>query len=100
MLNKGTTWYHLKRLWDDVVLDWGLNPGPHALEASTLPLGYRGGGGGNNENIVLHYYWVGRWECFFQSGLLFNTFVEEIKVILRQLKFLSGFHISFITGDT
>ena len=26
-----------------MVLDWGLNPGPPALEASTLPLGYRGG---------------------------------------------------------
>ena len=35
----------LKRLWYDVVLDWGLNPGPPALEASTLPLGYRGDGG-------------------------------------------------------
>ena len=27
-----------------MVLDWGLNPGPPALEASTIPLGYRGGG--------------------------------------------------------
>ena len=34
----------LLRLWYDAVLDWGLNPGPPALEASTLPLGYRGGG--------------------------------------------------------
>ena len=25
------------------VLDWGFNPGPPALKASTLPLGYRGG---------------------------------------------------------
>ena len=33
-----------KDLWYDAVLDWGLNPGPPALEASTLPLGYRGGG--------------------------------------------------------
>ena len=30
--------------WYDEVLDWGLNPGPPTLEASTLPLGYRGGG--------------------------------------------------------
>ena len=29
-----------------MVLDWGLNLGPHALDASTLPLGYRGGGVG------------------------------------------------------
>ena len=27
-----------------MVLDWGLNPGPPALDAGTLPLGYRGGG--------------------------------------------------------
>ena len=33
----------LKRLWYDAVLDWGLNLGPPALEASTIPLGYRGG---------------------------------------------------------
>ena len=33
----------LKRLCYDAVLDWGLNPGPPALEANTLPLGYRGG---------------------------------------------------------
>ena len=30
----------LLRLWYDAVLDWGLNPGPPALKASTLPLGY------------------------------------------------------------
>ena len=36
----------LKRLWYDAILDWGLNPAPPAREASTLPLGYRGGGGG------------------------------------------------------
>ena len=29
---------------EPVFLDWGLNPGPPALEASTIPLGYRGGG--------------------------------------------------------
>ena len=34
----------LLSLWYDAVLDWGLNPGPPVLEASTLPLGYRGGG--------------------------------------------------------
>ena len=28
----------------NVVLDWGLNPGPPALEASNIQLGYRGGG--------------------------------------------------------
>ena len=33
----------------DAVLDWGLNPGPLALEASTIPLGYRGGGAFNEQ---------------------------------------------------
>ena len=32
----------LQRLWND--LDWGLDPGPPALDASILPLDYRGGG--------------------------------------------------------
>ena len=33
-----------KRLWYDPILEWGLNPGPPALDASTLLLGYRGCG--------------------------------------------------------
>ena len=37
-------------LWYDVVPDWGLNPGPPALEASTLPLGYQGNGSGTHLN--------------------------------------------------
>ena len=28
----------------DALLDWGLNPGPTALDTSTLPLGYQRGG--------------------------------------------------------
>ena len=36
--------YYLYSLWYEAVLDWGLNPGPPALNATTLPLGYRGGG--------------------------------------------------------
>ena len=28
---------------EEAVIDWGLNPGPPTLEASTIPLGYRGG---------------------------------------------------------
>ena len=31
-------------IYVNAVLDLGLNPGPFALETSTLPLGYRGGG--------------------------------------------------------
>ena len=33
VLNKGTTWYHFHNVWYDGVLDWGLNPGPPALDA-------------------------------------------------------------------
>ena len=43
MLNKGTA-YVIFITFYDVVLDWGLNPGPAALDTNTLPLGYRGGG--------------------------------------------------------
>ena len=40
---QGNHWYHFfKHLWYDEVLYRGLNPGPPALEASTLPLGYQG----------------------------------------------------------
>ena len=42
MLNKGTTGTIF--ITSDAVLDWGLNPGPPALDANTLPLGYRRGG--------------------------------------------------------
>ena len=38
---QGNYWYHF---WYDAVLDWGLNPRPPALEASTISLGYRGRG--------------------------------------------------------
>ena len=41
-----------KHLWYDAVLDWGLNPGPPALEASTIPLGYRGGSNYNFKSII------------------------------------------------
>ena len=41
---QGHYWYHFYNVWYDAVLDWGLKPGPPALKASTIPLGYRGGG--------------------------------------------------------
>ena len=40
---QGNYWYHLYIVFG-ITLDRGLNPGPPALDASTLPLGYRGGG--------------------------------------------------------
>ena len=44
VLNKWTTGTIFIMSWYDAVLDWELNPGPPALEASTLPLGFQGGG--------------------------------------------------------
>ena len=42
---QGNYWYHFYNVfWYDAILDWGLNPGPPALDTSTLPLGYLGGG--------------------------------------------------------
>ena len=38
---QGNYWYHFYNVLYDTVLDWGLNPGPPALNASTLPLGYQ-----------------------------------------------------------
>ena len=40
---QGNYWYHFYNVFGITrSLTWWLNPGPHALEASTLPLGYRG----------------------------------------------------------
>ena len=42
---QGNYWYHFYNVFGMTrSLDWGLNPVPPALEASTIPLGYRGGG--------------------------------------------------------
>ena len=52
VLNNGTPGTILYRLWYDAVLDWGLNPGPPALEANTIPLGYRGGGTNHTKKYI------------------------------------------------
>ena len=45
VLNKGNYWYHFYNVFGMTrSLTGGLNPGPPALDTSTLPLGYRGGG--------------------------------------------------------
>jgi len=42
---QGNYWYHFYNVVGiHAVLDWWLKPGPPTLEASTIPLGYRGGG--------------------------------------------------------
>ena len=50
---QGNYWYHFC-LWYGAVLVGRLNPGLLALEASTLPLGYRGGG----VYIEVTYKWM------------------------------------------
>ena len=43
---QGNYWYHFYNVFGMTrSFDWGLNPGPPTLDASTLPQGYRGGGG-------------------------------------------------------
>ena len=43
---QGHYWYHFYNVFG---ITRSLNPGPPALEASTIPLGYRGGGIVNNK---------------------------------------------------
>ena len=38
------------------MLDWGLNLGPPTLEASTIPLGYRGGGKDGDFYIYIFFF--------------------------------------------
>mgnify|MGYP000473512666 CR=1 FL=1 len=42
--------------WYDAVLYRGLNPGPPALKASTLPLIYRGGGALCSDHVLRLFY--------------------------------------------
>ena len=64
----------------DAVLDWGLNPGPPALDASTLPLGYRGGG-----NSVC--------DCrHFKKNRLLPTYNVFNQIWSSEIAFLSGIY--------
>ena len=60
--------------WErDMVLDWGLNPGPPTLEASTIPLGYRGGGVcsvWNGPHTSSKHFW-GFWR-YITRGLIWH----------------------------
>ena len=49
----------------DAVLDWGLNPGPPALNASTLPLGYQRGGRAVGLNSVVYVFHM--WHYFIST---------------------------------
>ena len=52
-----------------MVLDWGLNPGPSALEASTIPLGYQGGGDGCYERTSCEKH-----ECVHFAEIIHTPF--------------------------
>ena len=60
-----TLYYRIfKTLKYDAVLDWGLNPGPPALEASTIPLGYRGGDKCSNRTNMIFSYVINMFNTF------------------------------------
>jgi len=52
-----------------------LNPGPPALEASTIPLGYRGGGAWLIENQSL----ITEKDCFYFWLIKEAHFLKEFK---------------------
>ena len=73
VLNKGTTGtiFITSLVWRG---PWrGLNPGPPALEASTLPLGYRGGG----ETL-----WFALTLCLHNYSLRLNEFLHLLIDVL------------------
>ena len=50
---QGHYWYHFYNVFGMTQsLPKGLNPGPPTLEASTIPLGYRGGGRATYYNMA------------------------------------------------
>ena len=52
---QGQYWYHFYNVFGFyAVLDWGLNLGPPALEASSILLGYRGGGNHTIEEFMFN----------------------------------------------
>ena len=63
---QGHYWYHF---WYDAVLDWGLNPGPPVLEASTIPLGYRGGSKFCDNKVCLRSSEISIVFCFYNCYL-------------------------------
>ena len=65
VLNKGTTGTIF--ITSDKVLDWGLNPGPPALDANTLPPGYRRGGARRFEKTSYLAFVIAA--CFIPSDL-------------------------------
>ena len=82
--------------------DWGLNPGPPALEASTIPLGYRGGGGSfdkslhkNNTHARFSFF---RLLTIFKKGayltIQIQYFTQNIKLVYNLI------HLFSSTGET
>ena len=76
-VKQGNYWF-LLRLWYDAFLVGGLNPGPPALDASTLPLGYREGGilrvswkfGTPHWNLLKAYMCIDISTYCFNTGLI------------------------------
>ena len=67
-------WYHF---WYEAVLDWGLNPGPPALDASTLPLGYRGGSQKQTKTFLMKSFNISFMTLIIMSRWLKNQLVTQ-----------------------
>ena len=65
----------LRSLWYDAVLDCGLKPGPPALQASTLPLGYRGGG-------IIGLLW---FDILSRNGEICNLFFVLSRYVMKHI---------------
>ena len=68
------------------VLDWGLNPGPPALEASTLPLGYRESGLHSNRVLLLNLPSGQTKSDLNNESILKATAKITVKLIVRDSK--------------
>ena len=66
------------------VLDWGLNPGPPALDTRTLPLGYRGF---DDNALISHIF----------SHHLSNKQVTKAKLFRKYIRTREGFTRIIIT---
>ena len=82
-----------------MVLDWGLNPVPAALEASTLPLGYQGGGCLGLDLITTYLLdfnpniYTINFKCFavlfFQLKLMFDLTIDSALNIPESLNYVN-----------
>ena len=73
--------------------DWGLNLGPPALEASTIPLGYRGGGkhkyNSYDHNRFGQCTYSRIWKCIYICGLPISCILYMSYISTRSVSVLT-----------